>query len=139
MGVVRGHVRYAPEQPLDIEAWAGDPAARARNPQESLLRRSGQRGAEGFHGLPGIDVSALWVETFFHQLPLPGDVDAWKTVEAFRAAVVGSARPAFLKISNKRRRITRPRLDIERLLGRAPDLAAVTAPAPATVRHVNQR
>lgn len=83
--------------------------------------------------------AALWVETFFHQLPLPGDVDAWKTVEAFRAAVVGSARPAFLKISNKRRRITRPRLDIERLLGRAPDLAVVTAPAPATIRHVNQR
>jgi len=83
--------------------------------------------------------AALWVETFFHQLPLPGDVDAWKTVEAFRAAVVGSARPAFLKISNKRRRITRPRLDIERLLGRAPDLAAVTAPAPAAIRHVNQR
>ena len=83
--------------------------------------------------------AALWVETFFHDLPQPGDVDAWKTVEAFRAAVVESARPAFLKIANKRRRITRPRLDIERLLGRAPDLAAVDSPAPAAVRHGNQQ
>jgi subtilisin family serine protease len=83
--------------------------------------------------------AALWVETFFHELPQPGDVDAWKTVEAFRAAVVESARLAFLKIANKRRRITRPRLDIERLLGRAPDLAAVAAPAPAAIRHGNQQ
>lgn len=83
--------------------------------------------------------AALWVETFFHQLPLPGDVDAWKTVEAFRAAVVDSARPALLKIANRRRRITRPRLDIERLLGRPPDLAAVTAPASAAIRHGNQQ
>ncbi len=82
--------------------------------------------------------AALWVETFFHQLPQPGDVDAWKTAEAFRAAVIGSARPAFLKITGKRRRITRPRLDIERLLGRAPDLAAVDTPATAAVRHGNQ-
>jgi subtilisin family serine protease len=83
--------------------------------------------------------AALWVETFFHDLPKPGDVDAWKTVEAFRTAVTGSATPAFLRTSNTRRRITRPRLDIERLLGRAPDLAAVGSPAPAAVRHGNQR
>ena len=34
--------------------------------------------------------------------------------------------------------ITRPRLDIEHLLGRAPDLAAVDTPAPAAVRHGKQ-
>jgi hypothetical protein len=83
--------------------------------------------------------AALWVDTFFDHLPLPGDVDAWKTVEAFRAALTGSAKEVFLKISNSRRRITRPRLDIERLLGRAPRLAAVATPAPAAVRHGNQR
>ena len=83
--------------------------------------------------------AALWVETFFDRLPQPGDVDAWKTVEAFRAALTGSAKEVFLKISNSRRRITRPRLDIERLLGRAPRLAAVATPAPAAVRHGNQR
>jgi subtilisin family serine protease len=83
--------------------------------------------------------AALWVESFFHRLPQPGDIDAWKTVEAFRAALVASARPAFLKVTGKRRRITRPRLDIERLLGHPPDLEAVGAPAPAAIRHGNQR
>ena len=83
--------------------------------------------------------AALWVETFYYDLPQPGDVDAWKTVEAFRAAVVGSARPVFLKIGDKRRRVTRPRLDIERLLGYAPDLAAVTSPAPTAIQHSEQR
>ncbi len=83
--------------------------------------------------------AALWVETFFHQLPQPGDVDAWKAVEAFRAAVVESATTAFLRIAGRRRRIIRPRLDIERLLGRAPDLAAVDTPAPAAIRHDNQQ
>ena len=82
--------------------------------------------------------AALWVETFFHELPQPGDVDAWKTVEAFRAALTGSAKQAFLRISGTRRRITRPRLDIERLLGRVPDMPADDAHAPATVRHGNQ-
>ncbi len=43
-----------------------------------------------------------------------------------------------LQIS-ERARITRPGLDIERLLGRAPDLAAAGSPAPAAVRHGNQR
>ena len=82
--------------------------------------------------------AALWVETFFHELPQPGDVDAWKTVEAFRAALTGSANQAFLRISGTRRRITRPRLDIGRLLGRVPDMPADDAHAPATVRHGNQ-
>lgn len=83
--------------------------------------------------------AALWVETFFHDLPRPGDVDAWKTVEAFRAALVGSARRVSLKIPSTGRRVTRPRLDIHRLLGQAPALPAADAHAPATLRHTNQR
>jgi hypothetical protein len=82
--------------------------------------------------------AALWVETHFHQLPQPGDVDAWKTIEAFRAALTGSARQVSLKIPNTGKRVTRPRLDIHRLLGRAPDLPSQDAHAPETVRHGNQ-
>lgn len=83
--------------------------------------------------------AALWVETFFHDLPEPGDVDAWKTVEAFRAALTGSAQQVGLKIPSTGRMVVRPRLDIERLLGHAPVLPADIAHAPATIRHGNQR
>lgn len=83
--------------------------------------------------------AALWVETFFHHLPQPGDVDAWKTVEAFRSAVVNSARMVGLKIPNTGALVTRPRLDIERLLGHPPDLQSVGEPAPATVLFANQQ
>jgi subtilisin family serine protease len=82
--------------------------------------------------------AALWVETFFHDLPQPGDVDAWKTVEAFRAALTGLAQRISLKIPSTGNRVTRPRLDIHRLLGRAPDLPAEDAHAPETLRHTNQ-
>jgi len=82
--------------------------------------------------------AALWVETYFDDLPEPGDVDAWRTVEAFRAALTGSAQEVGLRIPNSGRRVVRPRLDIERLLGHAPDLPADDAHAPATVRHGNQ-
>jgi subtilisin family serine protease len=82
--------------------------------------------------------AALWIETHFHQLPQPGNVDAWKTIEAFRAALTGSARQVSLKIPNTGKRVTRPRLDIHRLLGRAPDLPSQDAHAPETVRHGNQ-
>jgi subtilisin family serine protease len=83
--------------------------------------------------------AALWVESFFHDLPQPGDVDAWKTVEAFRAALTGSAQQIGLKIPSTGRMVVRPRLDIERLLNRAPDLPTDEAHAPATLRHGNQR
>jgi len=82
--------------------------------------------------------AALWVETFFHDLPLPGDVDAWKTVEAFRAALTGSAQQVGLKIPSTGRMVARPRLDIDRLLGHAPELPVDVAHAPATLRHGNQ-
>ncbi len=83
--------------------------------------------------------AALWVETFFHDLPQPGDVDAWKTVEAFRAALGESAQQVGLRIPNSGRMVVRPRLDIERLLGHAPALPADGVHAPAAVRHANQR
>jgi subtilisin family serine protease len=82
--------------------------------------------------------AALWVETYFHDLPQPGDVDAWKTVEAFRTALTGSARRVSLKIRSTGKRVTRPRLDIHRLLDRVPDLPAEDAHAPETLRHTNQ-
>jgi subtilisin family serine protease len=83
--------------------------------------------------------AALWVETYFHDLPQPGDVDAWKTVEAFRAALAKSSQQVSLKIPSTGKRVTRPRLDIHRLLDRAPELPTEDAHAPATVRHSNQR
>ena len=83
--------------------------------------------------------AALWVENFFHDLPQPGDVDAWKTVEAFRAALKGSAQQVGLKIPNTRRMVVRPRLEIERLLNHPPVLPPDDAHAPATLRHGNQR
>ncbi|HUS53864.1 MAG TPA: S8/S53 family peptidase [Thermohalobaculum sp.] len=83
--------------------------------------------------------AALWVESNFHDLPEPGDVDAWKTVEAFRAALVGSAQQVSLKIPSTGKRVTRPRLDIHQLLGHAPNLPLDDAHAPETLRHSNQR
>ncbi len=83
--------------------------------------------------------AALWIETFFDQLPQPGDVDAWKAVEAFREALTGSAQQVGLRIPNSGRMVVRPRLDIDRLLNRPPVLPANKAHAPATIRHSNQR
>jgi subtilisin family serine protease len=83
--------------------------------------------------------AALWVESFYHQLPIPGDVDAWKTVEAFRTALRQSAREVRLKIPSTGRWVERRRLDIHRLLGQAPVLPTDDAHAPQTVRHGNQR
>jgi subtilisin family serine protease len=83
--------------------------------------------------------AALWVESFFHSLPQPGDVDAWKAVEAFRAALTGSARQVGLRIPSTDRMVVRPRLDIERLLNHPPELPTDETHAPATVRHGNQR
>lgn len=82
--------------------------------------------------------AALWVETYFHALPEPGDVDAWKIVESFRAALTGSARQVSLKIPSTGNWVTRRRLDIDRLLDRIPDLPAEDAHAPETLRHTNQ-
>ena len=148
-------------------AVVGDPGSRVGNSSSNLLQvnlqcrirsRDREAGTDRFeyaeqepdastddvsgtsYAAPQVAAAAaLWVEAFFHQLPQPGDVDAWKTVEAFRAAVVESARTVFLRIDGRRRRIDRPRLDIERLLGRAPDLVAVTSPASAAIRHGNQQ
>ena len=83
--------------------------------------------------------AALWVESFFHSLPQPGDVDAWKTVEAFRAALTGSAQQVGLRIPSTDRMVVRPRLDIERTLNHPPKLPTDETHAPATVRHGNQR
>jgi subtilisin family serine protease len=82
--------------------------------------------------------AALWVETYFHDLPQPGDVDAWKTVEAFRAALTGSAQQVSLEIPSTGNRVRCRRLDIDRLLGHAPNLPAEDAHAPESVRHGNQ-
>ena len=82
--------------------------------------------------------AALWVESYFHNLPQPGDIDAWKTVEAFRAALAASARYVGLIIPATGGQVVRPRLDIHALLGQAPELPAAEAHAPATVRHTNQ-
>jgi hypothetical protein len=60
-------------------------------------------------------------------------------VEAFRAALTRSAQQVGLKIPSTGSMVVRPRLDIERLLGHAPELPADMAHAPATIRHGNQR
>ena len=82
--------------------------------------------------------AALWVETYFNDLPQPGDIDAWKTVEAFRSALVDSARYVGLLIPSTGGQVVRPQLDIHALLGRPPVLPVNDAHAPATVRHGNQ-
>jgi len=154
-GIRQDRVRHYPDDNYDnpalVDIWA---QADGINRAISYLEGGASRfdHAEQEQGTSTDDVSgtsyaapqvaaaaALWVETFFHELPQPGDVDAWKTVEAFRAALRGSAQEVGLRIPNTGRTVARPRLDIERLLGRAPDLAAVDTPAPATIRHGNQR
>lgn len=76
--------------------------------------------------------AALWVNLHWNALPKIGDADAWKTVEAFRNAVRSSADILGLQV-NRPHKVTvrRPALNIERLLGTAPDLSVVTEMAPA--------
>ena len=83
--------------------------------------------------------AALWVESYFHDLPQPGDIDAWKTVEAFRTALTDSAQQVGLKIPSTGRMVVRPRLEIDRLLNRTPELPPDGTHAPAAVLHKNQR
>ncbi|HUF85820.1 MAG TPA: S8/S53 family peptidase [Thermohalobaculum sp.] len=83
--------------------------------------------------------AALWVESHFHALPRAPDADAWKTVEAFRAALRASADTAGLEATVPHRRfVTRRCLNIERLLGTAPALPPDGAEATPCVRHTNQ-
>lgn len=83
--------------------------------------------------------AALWVNTWFNDLPSSSDNDAWKTVEAFRNAVRSSAERLGLHVDRPKRRIvTRPCLNIEALLGTAPDLAAVDVKAPRAKFWRNQ-
>jgi len=83
--------------------------------------------------------AALWVNTHFHELPAIGDADAWKGVEAFRDALVASADIRGLKVGRPSPvTVNRPCLNIERLVGMAPDLAAVVKKAPAAKFWGNQ-
>ncbi len=68
--------------------------------------------------------AALWVESYFHGLPQPGDIDAWKTVEALHTALTDSARQVGLKIPGTGRMVVRPRLEIDQPLNRTPELPA---------------
>lgn len=83
--------------------------------------------------------AALWVEQFHAALPATGAPDAWKTVEAFRAALGASARLRGLRIRVPHEHVvTRPTLDLERLLGTAPVLPDDAAMRPPALRHTNQ-
>ena len=67
--------------------------------------------------------AALWVETFWDALPPVGAPDAWKTVEAFREAVVASAHDRALDLGSRHQGF--PCLYINRLVDTAPDLSSV--------------
>lgn len=69
--------------------------------------------------------AALWVETYWDDLPGVGDGDAWKTVETFRQALAKSADVRALLLGNGRR-VDRPCLNVDRLMRTAPELAAVS-------------
>lgn len=83
--------------------------------------------------------AALWVETHFQALPRAPAADAWKTVEAFRAALRDSADERGLEVPGPPRRFVRRRcLNLERLLATEPPPVPDSARASPCIGHTNQ-
>lgn len=83
--------------------------------------------------------AALWIESHFHALPRAPAPDAWKTVEAFRAALRASADARGLEVSVPRRRfVTRRCLNVARLLDTPPGSPPDSARASPCIGHTNQ-
>lgn len=138
-GYRQNRIRHYPETDYDVpdrvDIWAqadGINRAFARREADGSIAR-GYASTEGqdwekvsgtSYATPQVaGAAALWTEFHFNALPRTGAPDAWKTVEAFRAALVAGADKVGLEIRVPRKQIlTRPCLNIERLLAQAPVL-----------------
>jgi subtilisin family serine protease len=154
-GFRRGGNEHYPQFDYDIpervDIWAqADGINRAfaeRQADGTILRGYAEDQGDGSEKISGTSyatpqvaaAATLWVDHHIDALPKPGEAEAWRTVEAFRAALVASATERGLRIRVPRDRfVTRPCLDIERLLGTAPVLPDDDAKRSPAARHTNQ-